>query len=512
MGYKLIELTLPTDYSEALLESSIGKMLRIKEFTYSIETKSLDARKKNAIHWLMRIGVQSPELRTTDDPKEDTLKIPYRKRNQKVVVVGSGPAGFFAAFVLQKAGFETMILERGAEVSKRAEGIKHFEATSEFSAIANYSFGEGGAGTFSDGKLTSRSKRISRERAFVLDSYVEAGAPEEIRYMTHPHVGSDNLKNIVRTIRDQYQKLGGTIHFETQLNDLEVEGDKVTGATTDADSMCADYVVLATGHSAYETYRMLIRRGVGFRTKRFALGCRAEHRQEAINESQWGVKCLPGVKAAEYRLTSKADGNHSVYSFCMCPGGSVVPAAAYEHTNSVNGMSYYQRGGPFANAACVAGVHPDQLAGKVLDPLEALDWIENLEVSFYDYSHGYAAPFCSIDNFIKGTMPNHTPDTSYPLGLKAAPLWEMLPAPIVASLRVGLREFDRKIRGYSNGNLLGLESKTSAPIQVIREKSGVCSGFKNLFVVGEGSGHAGGIVSSAADGIKAALQILEKEV
>ena len=290
-----------------------------------------------------------------------------------------------------------------------------------------------------------------------------------------------------------------------------MEGDKVTLANTDAEAIPADHFILATGHSAYETYRMLINRGVGFRTKNFALGCRAEHRQEAINESQWGVKRLPGVKAAEYRLTSNADGNHSVYSFCMCPGGSVVPAATYEHTNIVNGMSHYQRGGQFANAACVTGVHPDQLAGKALGPLEALDWIESLELSFYEYSKGYAAPFCSIDDFIKGKMPNDTPDTSYPLGLKPAPLWEMLPAHVVASLRAGLMDFDRKIKGYSKGNLLGLESKTSAPIQVIRDESGVCSGFRNLFVVGEGSGLAGGIVSSAADGIKAAMRIIERD-
>jgi uncharacterized FAD-dependent dehydrogenase len=267
----------------------------------------------------------------------------------------------------------------------------------------------------------------------------------------------------------------------------------------------ADALFVAPGHSAYETYRMLMQRGVQFRTKNFAIGSRMEHRQEIINRAQWGKEKLPGVKAAEYRITSPADGKHQVFSFCMCPGGIVVPAAAYPGTNIVNGMSYYRRNGRFANAACVAGVHPDELAGKTVSPLEALEWVEQLETAFYRHTGNYRAPACSIAGFLQNQNRKTAFESSYPLGLVAAPLWELLPETIVKSMQVGLADFIRKIKGFETGNLIGLESKTSSPVQVLRQPTGRCEGFENLFMVGEGSGYAGGIISSAADGIKAAM-------
>jgi uncharacterized FAD-dependent dehydrogenase len=193
----------------------------------------------------------------------------------------------------------------------------------------------------------------------------------------------------------------------------------------------------------------------------------------------------------------------------MCPGGMVVPAAAYENTNIVNGMSYYKRNGNFANAACVAAIHPDELAGKTVSPVEALDNLQKLEESFYQYAEGYAAPTCSINDFLKQQGKGSQFETSYPLGLKPAPLWDLLPKPVVESMQVGLQDFIRKMRGFENGNLLGFESKTSSPVQVIRDKSGLCEGFDNIYIVGEGSGYAGGIISSAADGIKAAMHYIE---
>jgi uncharacterized protein len=508
MGYKSIQLKLPTGYSDQELKQRIARELRLSEFTFRIENKSLDARRKADIHWLIKVMVHSDEITGPGHGEKAKLDIPYKQRNKKVVVTGSGPAGFFAAFVLQKAGFKTVLLERGAEVSKRATGIHHFEKTGEFNPVANYSFGEGGAGTFSDGKLTSRSKHISLEREFVLSSYVEAGAPSEILFMSHPHVGSDNLKIIVKNLRESYKNLGGEMLFETTLQDISAENGIVSEGVTAKDRIRGDYFIMAPGHSSYETYRMLMAKGVEFRTKNFAIGSRAEHMQSDINHAQWGIGKLPGVKAAEYRLTSEADGLHPVYSFCMCPGGMVVPAATYKEVNIVNGMSNYQRNERFANAACVAGVHPDQLAGRKVTPPEALDWLENLEHSFYDFSGGYLAPFCTIADFISGKVPEKIPETSYPLGLKPAPLWDMLPAQVTHAMREGLKDFNRKLQGYEKGILLGLESKTSSPVQVLREANGLCSGFSNLFMVGEGSGYAGGIISSAADGIKVALQII----
>lgn len=422
-------------------------------------------------------------------------------------MVGSGPAGFFNAFVLQKAGFDVTLIERGSDVKKRGEAILHFEHSGNFNTQNNYAFGEGGAGTFSDGKLTSRSKHISKEKHFILSSYVKAGAPAEIMYMTHPHLGTDNLRKIVQNLRHEFEELGGRMLFETQLEDLKIINGKVSEAITSAGNIEADAVFIAPRHSAYETYKMLIRRGVPFRTKNFAIGSRMEHKQETINIAQWGKPALPGVKAAEYRLTSPADGMHQVFSFCMCPGGTVVPAAAYENTNIVNGMSYYKRNGKFANAACVAGIHPDELAGKTISPVEALGQLQKLEEHFYNFSGGYSAPACSIAAFLNQKSKSAPFDSSYPLGLVQAPLWELLPAPVVQSMQAGLQDFIRKMRGFETGNLLGFESKTSSPIQVVREKNGLCEGFENLYVVGEGSGYAGGIVSSAADGIRAAISL-----
>ena len=507
MGYRELDLKLPTDYDDQFLQKKIKSELRISKFTYTIVNKSLDARKSHYIHWQARIGVTSDELQGGTDVSKGELIIPHRKRNSKALVMGSGPAGFFAAFVLQRAGFSTTIIERGAEVDKRDRGILQFEKTGIFDPVANYAFGEGGAGTFSDGKLTSRSKHISEEKRYILNSYIRAGAPPEIAYMTHPHVGSDNLKVIAKNLRAEFMHMGGTILFETMLSDIIVRNGKVIQAVTSAGIIDADIFVLAPGHSAYETYRMLINRGVPFRTKNFALGFRAEHPQEIINRAQWGKSSLPGVKAAEYRLTSNRDGRPPVYSFCMCPGGMVVPATAYANTNIVNGMSMYQRDGAFANAACVAGVHPDKLMGRTTTPLEALDWIQSLEEKFYQFGQGYQAPFATISDFLQKKVSSKIPETSYPLGLLPAPLWEMLPEPVIEALTEGLLDFSRKLKRYDHGILLGLESKTSAPIQVIRDEHGKCEGFDNLYLAGEGSGFAGGIISSGADGLRIARHL-----
>ena len=511
MGIKYVEveLKMPTDYGEEELRREIEKQLGTANFTYRLDSKSLDARKKNNIHWLIRAAALSEEIQGDEPVEPPQLVIPHSRRGEQAVVVGSGPAGFFAALVLQKAGFKTIIVERGSEVGKRAKGIRTFEQTGQFNPLANYVFGEGGAGTFSDGKLTSRSKHISREKKFILATYIQAGAPEEIWYMAHPHLGSDHLKRIVRNLRNEFLNLGGTILFETLLEDLTIRNGRVLEIRTDAGTIGGDHFIIAPGHSAYETYRMLIRRGVRFRTKNFALGCRVEHPQELINLAQWGRPELPGVKAAEYRLTSKGDGHLSVYTFCMCPGGIIVPATAYHDKNIVNGMSLYKRNGRFANSACVAGVSLEGLLGRSAEPLEALDWLENLEDAFYRYGQGFRAPFCDIRSFIEARGAPATADTSYPLGLVPAALWELLPAPVSRALGEGLKDFDRKLRGFSTGLIMGLESKTSAPIRVLRDDRHLCHGFENLYLVGEGSGHSGGIISSAADGIKGAMQIVE---
>lgn len=508
MGYKQLILKLPTDYEKEQLSDRIEKELGRKDFTFQIENKSLDARNKNNIHWLIKIAVTFPTLKE-DNRQKKTLEIPFKKRNKKAIVVGSGPAGFFAAIVLQKAGFQTTILERGADVYTRKKKILHFEKTGEFSANSNYAFGEGGAGTFSDGKLTSRSKHINLEREFIHSEYIKAGAPPEIAYMAHPHLGTDNLIKITQKLRENFYSIGGEIQFDTQFLDFNTKKNLVVEAITSKGNINADIFFVAPGHSAFETHRMMIKNGVKYRTKNFALGFRAEHPQEIINKAQWGKIKLPGIKAAEYRLTHNSSNHQSVFTFCMCPGGMVVPATAYSGSNIVNGMSYYQRNGQFANAACVAAIHPDQILQKTSEPLEILDWLEKLEISFYNFSKSYNAPSCTIQDFLKQKSLTKPYSSSYPFALNSAPLWEMVPEIVSQSIKSALQVFPRKIKGYETGQLLGLESKTSSPIQVIREKNGLIHGFDNLYLIGEGSGYAGGIISSAADGVKAALNLIQ---
>lgn len=510
MGNTELNLKLATNSNEDDIRKTIAKHLKIKNFKYLILSKSLDARKKSDIHWETRIMVWSEEINNSTNFQIEQLSFPYKKRNRKVLIVGSGPAGFFAAQVLQKAGFDTIIIERGYDVDKRALSIEKFEKTSAFDSSGNYAFGEGGAGTFSDGKLTSRSKHIQLERDYIFQSYIDAGAPSEINYLTHPHLGTDNLKRIVKNLREDYIKLGGKVFFETQMLDLRIQNQRIESVITNKGDFEADILLIATGNSAFDTYKMLNSKGFSFRIKNFALGFRMEHEQELINIAQWGKSRLPGVKAAEYRLTSNADNKHSVYTFCMCPGGVVVPATAFAETNIVNGMSSYNRDGTFANAAVVASVNPLELiSNKQPDAMYVLDWLYELEKKFYNLGKGYHAPICRIADFIKGTKSADKLQSSYPLGLQPMLLNDTLPKTIIHSIIEGLKDFNRKLKYFENGNLLGLESKTSAPIQVIRDENRLCFGFENAYFIGEGSGYAGGIASSAADGIKAALHIAD---
>ncbi len=511
MGTKFVSVKLPPGYRDEDIYQSVSRELGIREFSFLIDRKSLDSRKKNDVHWLLRVLVSSDEI-TGNEPlaSEPGLLVPASVKGRKAVVAGSGPAGFFSAFVLQKTGYDVIILERGSDVDARAKGIEHFEKTAEFQPLSNYAFGEGGAGTFSDGKLTSRTKKIAAERSFIIDSYTEAGAPEEIRCLAHPHIGSDNLKTIVRNLRDKFKELGGEIHFGTALEGLTVKNGTVEEAVTGKGSFGADVFVVAPGHSAYDTYRMLMRSGVLFRTKNFAIGSRIEHHQELINEAQWGCPGLPGVKAAEYNLTFSPQQLPPAYTFCMCPGGTVVPATAFDGQSVVNGMSLYARDGKYANAGCVAAVDLARMLHREVSPAEALEWLESLEKKFYEYSDGFELPCCGMGDFISRKAPAKTYGSSYPLGLKASPLWELLPDDISLSISEGLKNFRGKLKGFEKGQIMGLESKTSSPVQALREEDRSCPGFPNLYICGEGSGYAGGIISSAADGIKTAMAVIRK--
>lgn len=510
-GFRLIELNLPTNVSDAEIQKAISRRLKVREFSFTIERKSLDARKKGNIHWKYRLGVTSPQLKGGNPKDTPKLEIPRIRSKCRAVVVGSGPAGIFSALVLAEAGVEVTLVEQGDVLTKRNTAIEQFEAGGSLNPVSNYAFGEGGAGTYSDGKLTSRTKSIKPEKQYILETYAECGGPEEILWLSSPHLGSDRLQVLTANMRNKLTSLGGKILFNTKMTDILTEKGHVRAIQTDGGTLEADAFFLAPGHSHFPTFRMLIRRGVPFITKPFAIGMRAEHPQELINRAQWGASSVPGLKAAEYRLTHKPASPEILpgYSFCMCPGGKVVPATPAPGLSVVNGMSEYLRDSPFANAAVVAGIRAEELTGGSDSPLAVLDALESLERQFYEIRRGYDIPAIRICDFLAGKESASIPDNSFPFSLFPDDPSRLFPENITRSLREALTAFSSKIKGYEEGILMGLESKTSSPIQVVRDAEGTIEGFSGLYLCGEGSGRTGGIVSSAADGIRNAIRYLK---
>ncbi len=510
MGFTFLELKMPTDYSPEGLSEKIAKAIGTLDFTHQIEKQSLDGRNSNNIHWIVRVGISSESITSSEIYKPLKLDIPYKKTEKKVIVIGSGPAGFFAAYVAKLAGFDVTIIEQGPEVFKRIADVRTFEKGGQLNERSNYAFGEGGAGTFSDGKLTCRSKHIPNERRFIFESFVKAGAPEEILYLAKPHVGSNLLTKTARNLRKEFLQIGGKWHFDTKVLDMNVKAGKVISIETEIGKLDADYFIFATGHSSYDTYQMLMRNGVEFQLKPFAIGSRVEHYQERINQALWRKPEIPGVKAADYALTYN-ESILPVYSFCMCPGGMVVSAPPANGVNVVNGMSNYKRNYPFANSAIVTALKLDDFLKRPVSPIEALDWVTNLEKKFFDFANGFNAPSIKVSDFLSNKITSNFPETSYPFKLISADFRDLFPSEIIKSLKQALASFSQKIKDFEDGHLMGLESRTSSPIQSLREKNGLCNGFSNLYMAGEGSGYSGGIISSAADGIKSALDIANKE-
>ncbi len=511
MGFRTLELKMKTDYGPDDLKNVIRKICRVRDFDYVIEKQSLDGRNPMEIHWLVRLTVISPEIKGGTEPDISSIKVPFKRTTKKVLVIGSGPAGFFAAYVCLMGGLDVTLVEMGPDVYQRTKDLKEFERTGVLNERSNYAYGEGGAGTFSDGKLTSRTKSIMREKRFIFEQYVKAGAPEEILYLAKPHLGSNILTKVVKNLRQEFIDRGGNLIFNNKLLDIKFKNGRAVSAETEQGVIDADYFIVAVGHSSYDTYRMLINNGVQFITKNFAIGTRVEHYQEIINRAKWRTPSLPGVKAADYSLTYNFDQMFSVYSFCMCPGGKVVPAPPIAGLNIVNGMSNYKRNYPFANSAIVAGINIADLAGRELEPLESLDWLLTLERKFYEFSNSYNAPAVKVSDFLKGRTTASFGKHSYPFELMTADFRELFPQKITDSMALALKDFMHKIWGFEEGTMMGLESRTSSPIQLVRDGM-LCAGFENLYFAGEGSGLAGGIVSSAADGIKCAMDVVDSIV
>ena len=430
------------------------------------------------------------------------LDVHHAKRS--TVIIGAGPAGLFAALTLLEHGIKPIIYERGKPVSERKRDIALLNRNEGLNPESNYCFGEGGAGTFSDGKLFSRSKkRGNMQRVMELFHYF--GAPDTVLYEAHAHIGSDKLPGIIKNMRECILEHGGEIHFETKIESLKEYRIQNT------EYRLTMPVILAIGHSAHDTYRMLAAEGVTLETKGFAMGVRAEHPQALINRLMYHSTNVEYVGNASYSLVTQVDGR-GVYSFCMCPGGHIVPAGSSEGTCVVNGMSASHRNSPYANSGMVVQINPEDIPGD--DPLRGLEYQEALERLAYEHStishQPSVAPAQRMRDFVEGRVSKDLPACSYLPGIVSSRLDEWLPAHIGKRLQQGFRDFDRKYPGFLTNDaiIVGVESRSSSAVRIVRDPETLQSvSTPGLYPCGEGAGYAGGITSSALDGIHAALQI-----
>jgi uncharacterized FAD-dependent dehydrogenase len=468
--------------------------------------KSVDARKKN-----VRINLII-EIFSGDDispRKIAPLEQKEVSQSKEVIIVGAGPAGLFAALRLIELGLRPVILERGRDISSRKRDIARISREHVVNSESNYCFGEGGAGTFSDGKLYTRSKKRG-ENTRVLELLFLHGANENILYEAHPHLGTDKLPAIVTRIRKSIIDAGGLFLLENKVTDLIIEGDEIKGViTSDSKKFHSPYVILATGHSARDVYDLLQRKRIELEMKSFAIGVRVEHPQELIDRIQYhGSKLLEFLPAASYALAKQVDGR-GVYSFCMCPGGFIVPSATSQEEIVVNGMSPSERNSPFANAGIVVEIKPEDLSKySKSGELAGIEFQKELEREAWK-NGGYtqSAPAQRLSDFIAGIGSSSLPKVSYFPGVTSSPLQSWLPKAIGRRLREGFKQFGLSMKGYNTNEavILGVESRTSSPVRIPRDPESMQHiRLSGLYPCGEGSGYAGGIVSSAVDGLRAA--------
>jgi len=534
---RLTEIKLPLDHLESEIKTAILKKLQIKEedlISYSIFKRSSDARKKDEIvlvyildvettqenHLLQRLK-KDPHVMSTPDTSYRLVAQAPSHVATRPIVIGTGPCGIFTALMLAQMGFCPIVLERGKAVRDRTADTFGFWRKKEvLNPESNAQFGEGGAGTFSDGKLYSQVKDTKHYGRKVLTELVNAGASPEILYVNKPHIGTFKLVGIVEKMRAQIQSLGGEIRFQSRVEDIDIEKGKVRGVTlASGEYIRSDHVVLAIGHSARDTFQMLLDRGVYIEPKPFSIGFRVEHPQPLIDRSRFGTQAghrLLG--SADYKLVHHCSNGRSVYSFCMCPGGLVVAAASEPGRVVTNGMSQYSRNERNANSGIVVGITPDDYPGH---PLAGMYFQRRLEERAFELGGGtYDAPGQLVGDFIANRPSERlgTVKPSYEPGVHLGDLSSSLPDYAIAAIREALPAFEKQIKGFAMNDavLTGVETRTSSPIRIKRKEDFQSMNTEGLYPAGEGAGYAGGILSAGIDGIKVAeavaLNILKTEV
>ena len=501
-------------YKKALKAADISKD-NIKSMC--INKKSVDARGNN-IKFIYSVSLNlenTAKIKFSDKVKEEkTFKYEIKRGEalleSRPVIIGFGPAGLFCAYLLAKYGYKPLVFEQGKSIDDRKKDVETFFNERIFNNRSNIQFGEGGAGTFSDGKLTTR---INDERCrFVLETLCKFGADEKILYEAHPHIGTDKLTEIIKNMRNEITNLGGNIYFERKMTDLIIKDGAVKGVVLeDNEKVYSDSVILAIGHSSRDTYYMLDKKEIFMEKKAFSVGFRVEHSREMIDRGRYGKYAgHKNLGAAEYQLSFR-EGNRGCYTFCMCPGGKVIASNSEENSVVTNGMSESKRDMINSNSAVVASVLPEDFDSSVFSGIEFQRKLE--QMAFELGGRDYSAP-CQLTkdylNNIKSTnFMNVKP--SYPLGTQFCNFNDVFPVKVNEMLLKGLANFDKKIKGFSsdNGVLTGIETRTSAPLRITRKENYNSVSIKGLYPAGEGAGYAGGITSAAVDGLRIAQYIIE---